>query len=160
MRSMWYFAYGSNLNQQDLGKWCDGEDLPRLNLREKKWARATLHNFTLVFDCFSRRRNCGAANILSASGPRVRGVSFEIDEEEFRIIARKEGAPRTYVEKDVELALENGLTVLAKTFCCQPGREQSNQKPSREYLDLIIEGAIDYGLDQAWIEELRQAPTA
>lgn len=157
---MWYFAYGSNLNQEDLDKWCDAKHVPRLNLREKKWARATLHHFILVFDCFSTRRNCVAANILPASGHRVRGVAFELDEEEFRIIARKEGARQTYLEKDAELALQDGSTVRAKTFCCRPGTEQSNQKPSREYLDLIIEGATNYGLDPAWIEQLRQTPTA
>lgn len=160
MKSMWYFAYGSNLNQKDLDNWCDAKRLPRLNLREKKWARASLNDFTLVFDCFSRRRNCVAADILPALGQRVRGVAFELEDGEYRVIASKEGAPQTYVEKEVELALEDGSTVGAKTFCCRPGTERTNQNPSREYLNLLIEGATDYGLDPAWIEELRQTPTA
>ena len=157
---MWYFAYGSNLNQHDLDKWCDGKGLPRLDLGKKKWVKATLHDFALVFDCVSIRRNCAAANIAPASGQSVRGVAFELDDGELEIIARKEGAPGTYVEKDVEVVRQDGSAVRARTFCCRTGTEQKNKKPSVEYMDLIIEGATDYGLDESWIKELGQTPTA
>ena len=48
---MWYFAYGSNLNQADLDRWCDNRPVPRLNLNQKTWQRATLEGCKLVFDC-------------------------------------------------------------------------------------------------------------
>lgn|SRR3989442_10379781 len=157
---MWYFAYGSNLNQDDLDGWCAEKRLPLLNLSAKPWKRATLTDHMLVFDCFSKRRNSVAANIRSSPGEIVRGVAFELSDEEFRIIARKEGAPRTYTEVDVELAVEDGSPLQAKTFYCRPGTEQANQNPCGAYVNLIIEGAVAYSLDDTWLEKLRRTPTA
>jgi hypothetical protein len=53
----------------------------------------------------------------------------------------------------VELALEDG------SISCGPGTEQANQNPSRAYLNLIIEGVTNYGLDAAWVEKLKGIPT-
>ncbi len=156
---MWYFAYGSNLNQLDLDEWCRGKGLPRLNLQAKAWHRATLHGYELIFNCFSRRRNCAAASIRPCPGDFVRGVAFDLAEEELAIIARKEGASKTYVDTDVTLELEEGPELRAKTFFCRPGTEQANRKPSLEYLNLIMQGATDYELDIAWREKLRAFPT-
>lgn len=156
---MWYFAYGSNLNQDDLDKWCDKHGEPRLNLKSKAWHRATLHDFALSFNCYSRTRRCGAANIQPSPGECVRGVVFEITQPELELIARKEGTPKTYVEKNVALELEDGTRVPSKTFHCCPGTERPDLKPSKEYLHIIIEGARRYGLDPAWIEKLELTPT-
>jgi cation transport regulator ChaC len=156
---MWYFAYGSNLNQDDLDKWCDRHGRPRLDLKSKTWHRATLHDFAFGFDCYSRTRRCGAANIQPSPGECVKGVVFEITQPEFELIAQKEGTPKTYVEKNVGLELEDGTRVPAKTFHCCPGTERPDLKPSKEYLRVIVEGDRRYGLDSAWIEKLEQIPT-
>ena len=156
---MWHFAYGSNLNKRDLDAWCDEKGLPRLNLKDKTWKLAALHDYALVFDCFSRRRNCVAANIQPSQGELVRGVAFELTQDEFTTITRKEGAPKTYTEIIVELGLEYGSTLRARTFRCRLGTEHPGSLPSRPYLTLIIEGATDHGLDPAWLAKLRTFPT-
>ncbi len=156
---MWYFAYGSNLNQADLDRWCDKHPVPRLKLNQKTWQRATLRDFAIVFDCYSTSRGCEAANVRPLAANNVRGVAFKVSQEELEIIAQKENTPRTYVQDDVEVTLEDESKVPAKTFICRPGTERQGGRPSPEYLGLIIEGAIEYGLDQEWINKLKQLPT-
>ncbi len=156
---MWYFAYGSNLNQADLDRWCGNRPVPRLKLNQKTWQRATLEGCKLVFDCYSTSRGCEAANVRPAPANHVRGVAFEVSQEELEIIAQKENTPRTYVQDDVDVTLEDESKVPAKTFVCRPGTEQHAGRPSPEYLALIIEGATEYGLDQEWINKLKQLPT-
>jgi len=128
--------------------------LPPLRLADKRWERATLRDFELRFDCFSKSRNCGAANVVPVLGKYVCGVVFDVDQEEFAVVARKEGAPHTYVEQCVELSLPEDSRISAITFRCRPGTERPQLCPSRAYLDLIREGAINYGMDAAWIETL------
>lgn len=156
---MWYFAYGSNLNQQDLDRWCDRHGRPFLNLRAKPWRRAALKDFGLAFNCYSRSQRCGPASIRPSPGEYVRGVAFEITQEEFRQIAQKEGAPETYVEKHISLTLEDNTAVPAVTFRCRPGTERPDRRPCKDYLRIIIEGAKQYDLHPDWIKKLEEAPT-
>lgn len=57
-----YFAYGSNMDKEDLDKWCEKKNYPIIT--PKSIVPAKLVGYRLVFNYSSSIRNCGAANIM------------------------------------------------------------------------------------------------
>jgi len=86
-----YFAYGSNMSEQDLKEY--GVFLDFDTCKE-----AVLKGYKLDFNYFSQRRNAGAANIMLEPTSHVEGLLFQIDDEEHKKIRSKEGYPNFYDE--------------------------------------------------------------
>jgi len=63
MREMlYYFAYGSNMDKNDLKEWCKNNNKPF-----PKWefiGMASLENYEITFNYYSYSRGAGAANII------------------------------------------------------------------------------------------------
>lgn len=151
-KSVWYFAYGSNMNKDDLDKWCKKKGYPQITLTSP--ARATLLNHKLSFTHCSRCRKGGVADIVFCEGNAVEGILCRITESDLKRIDKKEGAPNVYRRKNVSVALENGTTKHAITYeACQ---KEGPFLPSREYMSIIIEGAKAHRLSKNYISKLEK----
>jgi len=141
----WYFAYGSNLDPRTFQG--------RRRMRPCEARRARLDGWRLVFDLPVGRGERGVANLARDAEATVHGVAYRISDWGAVWLDRTEGVPRAYRRIAVELALEDGKTLLAFTY--QSPRSRADRKPSRRYMNLILRGARHHGLPDAWVRTLR-----
>jgi len=138
---MYYFAYGSNMNREQMKKRCPtGRFLKR----------ARLLGYKFVYDGHSSMRNGAVANIIKSENGTVWGVIFEIDDECIKNLDRYEGFPRSYQRRCVGVDDEGGNTYQAVVYLRKP---QEIGKPSDEYRDILLEGARDCGLPESYIKD-------
>lgn len=155
---MKYFAYGSNMDMDDLLQWCDRNDLHLSEMVLK--ATAYIDNFRLSFNYYSKERKGGAANIMPGSNSpetnaRTYGLLYEIDNKTREIIRKKEGFPDHYGEIIVCAQTADGITFKAMTYKVQKKREyESHQKPTDYYMNLIISNARKNYFPQDYISFL------
>ncbi len=157
---MKYFAYGSNMNEEDVERWCRKESRELIELRSPKVA--ILQDYALAWNYYSATRKGGAANIIASPGSHVEGILFELSEDHFDLIALKEGSPNYYRPLKVKVKLRDGGTI--DRVVTYSVREELLRRtfvpPSRDYLKIVIEGAQTHGLSSDWIEKLRAIQTS
>lgn len=128
---MLYFAYGSNLNHnQMLLVRCKGS----------KYIKKTfLKNHQLSF-CHPNKKNIyGYANVRKKRGSKVPGVIWKITKKHEKILDIYEDFPNSY-RKD--FFKTNGKKVMFYVMdAC------SHKKPSQRYLNVVIKGYKDCNLD-------------
>ncbi len=131
-----YFAYGSNLNQNDLDEW-------QVNLQNPMPKR--LDDYRLGFTRHTDNRKGGVADIIKDEKSFCWGVIFDVNSNDWPILDEKEGVlsnayKQLYLSDDVYT-----YTVVKK--CCFV-------QPHQDYLNLIIEGARQHKLPESWIRHL------
>ena len=154
-----YFAYGSNMDKEDLDKWCEKKNYPIIT--PKSIVPAKLVGYRLAFNYSSSIRNCGAANIMEVKNGEVYGLLVEIDNDELQIIREKEGCPNCYKEIRIFIDnLEGQRMGEAITYKVAKNKESNcHEPPSKYYLGLIISNAIKYHFPSFYIEALEQIQT-
>jgi gamma-glutamylcyclotransferase (GGCT)/AIG2-like uncharacterized protein YtfP len=90
MRTLLYFAYGSNLDEGQMRARCP---------RAKALGRAALPNHALTFGGFSHKWRGAVASIRRAPGEQVHGVLYRLPSEELAALDRFEGHPHSYVRE-------------------------------------------------------------
>ena len=144
---MKYFAYGSNMKLAQMKSRCTGAN---------KIGNGRLNNYEI---CFPRkspsRQGKGVASICEKAGAYVEGVLFELTNSDLNRLDQYEGVPKIYLRKSVTLLINDGRVIAAETYVANP-MEGAPFKPSKAYIDAIIEGAIENGLSQDYVEELRK----
>ncbi|XES77273.1 MAG: gamma-glutamylcyclotransferase family protein [Candidatus Bathyarchaeia archaeon] len=150
-----YFAYGSNLNQEDLDKWCKKRNRPLIDLKLKSPRPCVLRDYTLDFNYYSRSRGGGAANIEPSQGEYVEGVLFEMTKADMQTIDIKEGAPNSYRKIPVSVILKDNEKVdgVATYTVCDKCKTHFTA-PTDEYLKIMLDGARAFGLSSAWIAKV------
>lgn len=140
---MKYFAYGSNLDHNDLIDWCKERHLSVPKLTNPKLFR--LENYKLGFTRKSVNRNGGVADIIYSQGDFCCGVVFDVTKEDLDVLDIKEGV-KSGAYKQIKLS-DDMITyvVVNKTDFVQP---------HPDYVDLIIHGAKKYDFPQTWIDKL------
>ena len=129
---MYYFAYGSNLNQKQMKERCpDGKPL----------FTAVLPNYKLVFAGWSRQWRGGVASIKSLRGDRVRGAIYEVTESCLQRLDRYESG---YSRLNVTVFGEDDESIEAITYV-KDGKLE-DEAPSKEYLAVIQQGLRDWRL--------------
>jgi len=156
---IYYFAYGSNMDKEDLDKWCQKRGLPKVKFLNTSPAK--LNGYKLSFNYFSTCRNAGAANIMVSKSDCVYGLLVEIGEGDLKTIRKKEGCPNYYNEICVDVEKFDGTVVRdVKTYKVVKDRERSgHQPPTRHYLQLIIKNAKKYKFPNCYIESLESIKT-
>jgi|GEM_PF-842535 len=154
-----YFAYGSNMDKDDLDKWCDKKSINRVTFLSVTPAKLKDHK--LSFNYFSTDRNAGAANIMASDRDYVYGLLIDIGDADLKTLRRKEGHPNSYKEIPVEVETFGGALVQnVKTYKAVKERElSSHQPPMREYLDLIIKSADKYNFPCSYVDFLKSVET-
>ena len=124
---MLYFAYGSNLNHNQMKKRCDSA---------KYLKKYTLKGYKL---CFSYKTNSsiyGHANIVKNAKSKVNGVLWEINKKDEKELDWYEGVDYNYYQKEYfNLKGKKVLVYVQKTYYLK--------KPNSTYLHTIIEGYKD-----------------
>jgi len=130
---MYYFAYGLNLNRQQMLKNCP---------QSKPKFPATLHHYQFVFTDWTRLWRGATATIKPQRGGKVLGGIYEVNDNCLRQIERQLGSD--FRQMSVIVNNEDGEPVEALTYLRHnPG---DAARPSPEYLTLIQQGYKDWRL--------------
>jgi len=130
---IWYFAYGSNLDKNQMlkriGEW-------------KKSQRALVKGWTLTFNFPSGRWQGKAANIIETGNPKdtVCGAIYYITKKQLENLSRFEGKGARLLEIEVE---SEGSKIRAKAYVFNP--DLPSGKPPEKYLERIISGLEQHG---------------
>ena len=155
---MYYFTYGSNMDEDDLGIWCKKQMLPFPQWEFR--GTAYLKNYKLVFNYFSESRSGGAANLVVLDESIVYGLLFKVNEADLDTIRKKEGFPRYYEEILVTVINNEKSISDVITFKVVNSREkQQHQPPTKHYMGLILKNAVKYDFPLGYIESLKSIVT-
>lgn len=136
-----YFAYGSNMASDRLG-----QRVP--SARALGPARLT----GFEWRCDKRSADGSAkANLARTDGAETWGVLYEIADAEFAALDRLEGG-----YERIEVAVEHAAET-RKAFTYLSTRLADGEPPADWYLGLILAGAREHGLPEAWIAWLERA---
>ena len=127
---MLYFAYGSNLNKQQMQERCP-ESLPKFS--------AVLPNYKLAFSGWSRTWRGGTATIKPFRGEKVRGAIYEVTESCLKQLDRYDVG---YIHMNVTVFDEDNEPHQAVTFAKTGQLDES--LPSKEYAAVIKQGYRDW----------------
>lgn len=149
---VWYFAYGSNMNKDDLERWCKERGYSPIKLISP--VKAILPNHKLCFTHYSSKRRGGVADIISCENEKVEGILCQITQNDLDKIEEKEGVPNVYKRKIVNVRLSKGTSRCAITY--EVRRKEGVFVPSRLYMNTIIEGAKAHHLSKNYISKLKR----
>jgi hypothetical protein len=139
-----YFAFGSNMSSQRLLKRTPSAK-PIIN--------AMLSNYELTFNKISNDGS-GKANIQSKGDEIVRGVIFEMDETDIKVLDAKEiGYQRILIKVIDDRATNHDVYTYIS--------DKINQglKPTRKYLQYLISGAEEHKLPDDYQDLLKSFET-
>ncbi|XP_048236367.1 gamma-glutamylcyclotransferase-like isoform X1 [Haliotis rufescens] len=140
-----YFAYGSNIL---------GERILLNNPTAQFIHTARLNDYRLTFDApcdINKTLWAGAlATIRSCPGSSVWGVIWQLDMADSDNLDRQE---KTYQRRTVTVTTPDGTTHTCRTYELD-GEYDIAHSPSPQYKDVIVRGARQSGLPQAYISQL------
>ena len=141
-----YFAYGSNMDPDQMGERCPSARLV---------GPARLIDFRLAFTRESEVTypGSGVADVLASPGCVVWGAIYSVDEAGLGALDRLEGNGIAYARKQVEVVDEKGDTVPAVTYVVIR-KSDREFRPTAEYMSRVISGARACGLGRDYVELL------
>jgi gamma-glutamylcyclotransferase (GGCT)/AIG2-like uncharacterized protein YtfP len=147
-----YFAYGSNLDPEQMGARCPGH---------KVLCRAILHDHALVVRGHSRSWGGAVATVEHAPGSMVHGVVFELTPGHYEALDHYEGYlgpqhPDNFydrVRRTVQLELNEPLEV--ETYVMRP---RPSGLPSRRYRWAILDGMRRHSLAAVAMQAIEATP--
>lgn len=116
---------------------------------------AVLHNYELVFDHPGiPLMEPAFANVKPKEGSKVYGVLYHMSKKEIEILNRMEGGGAYH---NLELEVEGRISgkVIAHVYWSD-NTGITHLKPSRRYLNLLIDGAKENNLPAEYIETLQK----
>ena len=155
---MLYFAYGSNLDPDQMQRRCPGHHVVGL---------AELRDFRLSFPLTSHDWGGGVASVSVAHGDAVWGVVYELTDEDLASLDRYEhfvgpGDQHNLYDRDtvsVQLVRADDGSfprrLRAWTYIARPANPSP---PSRRYLDAIVRGARHHRLPDDYVARLAATP--
>lgn len=135
---MKYFAYGSNMNESRMSDRCPGA-IPA--------GIAKLEDYKFALD------SEGNATVLKSAGSHVWGFLWDISEEHKKNLDIKEGI-HTGAYRDSYILVEQD-TIQTEALIYISLREPNEGNRVPEYEDMVIQGAMQRGLPDCYIQELR-----
>jgi cation transport regulator ChaC len=152
MSTIWYFAYGSNMQQATFSG--------RRGIEPRSAVPARLAGWELVLDKPPLiPMGQSFANIVEHPDAVVYGVLYELAADDYAHVERTEAVPLgnyVAIEVDVEVLSDGSVRRAARTLTSL--RRAPEMRPSTRYMALMIEGAMEHGLPPEWIAFLRGVP--
>jgi len=146
---MLYFSYGSFLDSRTLKRHCPNA---------KFVSKAVLPNFKVQFNFYSKNYGGGVTGVEPAPGKLARGVVYDVPPEEMGYLDAVEAVPEgLYYRQRVLVIDEEGGLLQADTY--RTTDPKGPFKPTRKYLQLMINGAKEHGLDPEYIDFLKNIST-
>jgi len=130
-----YFAYGSNINLEQMAVRCPAAT---------PVCPVALDNYRLAFR--GSFNFSGVATIIPAQGEKVYGLLWRITPACEQALDRYEGYPRLYGKEQVTVRDRNGqqypvmVYIMAREFCLDPA------EPSQSYFSGIVQGCKQNGI--------------
>jgi len=147
----WYFGYGSNMDLRSLR--AKGVE-PRMS------ERAVLRGWRLRFNVrhFFRHEG-GVGNIEPADDPSgvVWGVLHLCEDEHLALLDAAEAYGHGYDRITVAVRADRGEQS-AITYVAMPSFLDDGCRPTRRYLNILLQGATAAGLDPAYVDSLGRHP--
>lgn len=157
-QNTFYFAYGSNLNRDELKSWSDKFDFPAPLTHPG--IPSYLPDMRLCFDYYSYSRKGGALNIEPCLGQIVPGVLFSAPPNDWQVLDEKEGAPIHYQRIWVTALTNDGQTHAAQTYVVSSSmRAKRFIPPTQDYIESILKGYKAYGLDTSQLSSAARGAT-
>ncbi len=141
--SVYYFAYGSNLDQDQMkkrvGDWQSAE-------------RCQLRGYRLVFDKYSTRWKGYVADIIETKEEKdvVYGAIYLISADQLKLLDEHESG-----YKQVDVVVDAQRNVSAKAY--EVIEKEKCAKPPKPYLDAIIKGLVQHGYGSRIISIVKRA---
>lgn len=146
---MKYFAYGSNMNREQMKDRCPDSVLI---------GPASLQGYKIAFTTFSEARNCGCADIIKSSNDVVWGLLYEVSSGDLANLDVAEGHPTDYRRIQKTVKDEQGKDCVAETYEVVT-KEANFIKPSEHYLSLMREAAHTFSFPKTYQEMLETIET-
>ena len=159
--TMWYFAFGSNLNPAVFEK--------RRNIHPLQVFPGVVQGYELVFDLPALPFvEPVMGNIRPNDQTSLHGAAFRVTKSQMDQILATEGGGMAYKYISVDIALYKGeatrttmvqgFTLMSSSRIVASPHLPAECLPSNRYLSLIQEGANHRGLSAAWIQKLAAQP--
>lgn len=116
--------------------------------------------FALVFNKFFPPRNSGLASMVRTRMPQdtVWGVTFDVTDEKLDDLDHFKAVPNRFHQRGLQVVDRGGRKYTAKTYIVSVPDEVPS-KPSKDMLELIVEGAKTRGLPEDYIALLAKWET-
>ena len=144
---MLHFGYGSNLSIKAVH-----EDL---NPNAKYVMKGFLPNFEVSWPMLSETEQSGYSGIMEAPGELVHGALYEMTEQELIAMDNLEDCYKDTYKRETFLVLgEDGKWHKADLYrVIDP---QGPFPPARSYVEIMLEGARDLGMDPEYIKKIEE----
>lgn len=150
--TVWYFAYGSNMETATLRG--------RRGIEVVRAVPARAAGWRIVFDKPGIVSvGHGFGNVVPDETATVIGVAYELPAEEMEHLDLTEGVligNYRRVEIAVETLTQPSRRVVAQAFASD--RRDPSLQPSVRYMACVIAGAVEHGLPAEYVEFLRGVP--
>ena len=141
---MYYFAYGSNLSSRFIRDYTPSATFVM---------KADLPNYKVEFRHYSKDLGGGISSIIETPGALVRGVIYEVEALELAALDTLESVPEGIYRRDTYCVMgEDSRWHRADLY--RVSTPTGPYTPSNAYVDFMIEGAREHGLDVDYIEDL------
>lgn len=142
MKESYYFAYGSNMNLDQMAYRC-----PAASVVEK----VKLEGYRLTF-C-GRGKGCGVATILPEEGSRVEGVLWKITPECEKSLDFYEGYPHLYGKETVLVQGKDGVKREVMAYTMNAPYKDQPAIPSDLYFMGIVGGCHQNGISSCSVTD-------
>jgi gamma-glutamylcyclotransferase (GGCT)/AIG2-like uncharacterized protein YtfP len=137
-----YFAYGSNLDDENWVLWCDKRGCDPASI--EPLGPAWLPDHELVFRYKSRLRDGGALDVRPRHGTAIPGALFRVHD--WQGLDAKEGVSGGYYRRIAVTALtDDGRAHSAATYCVCDERVRDFVAPQAEYRQIVTRGLSRFG---------------
>ena len=126
-----YFAYGSNINLNQMAYRC-----PDAKVVES----VVLEGYELLFR--GNGGGCGVATIAPKEGCQVHGLLWTITPRDERALDFYEGYPRLYEQESVTVKLQSGAEITVMAYVMTREKERLPTEPAVGYYEGIREGYV------------------
>jgi gamma-glutamylcyclotransferase (GGCT)/AIG2-like uncharacterized protein YtfP len=143
-----YFAYGSNMNADQMAERCPESEFV---------GKACLEGYRLDFTTYSRSRGGGAADVLVDPTAEVWGLVFDLSDNDLQRLDRKEGTDYRRCQREVVTSAN--VTLIAWVYEVIT-KSDSFVPPTAAYMKLLIDAAVKHAFPDAYIQMLGNVETA
>ena len=141
METIEYFAYGSNMS---------GESMRAICATERFLGPARLAGHRLAFSRRSVLTDTGVADIVPDPDRDVWGALYAIGSSELEQLDRKEGVGFAYERSEVTVHAPDATAHRAIAYCVI-ARESTETRPSAQYVQLLLAGAVERSLPAEYV---------
>ena len=157
---MLYFAYGSNLDPEQMRARCPSHHVIGL---------AALRDHRLAFPLFSPSWGGGVASLHLAHGETVWGMLYELTDSDLKSLDEAQGfrgpgdqhniSDRDTTSVELTRADDGSFPRRVRAAVYLP-RPSNPSPPSRRYLDVLVRGATHHRLPEEYVAKLAATPVA